>query len=92
MFFQYIVKPLHTKIVSANDLLIAGKSVPLRCETWGSYPPAKVNWLLDGEPLRNSDITAHTDVNSNTVIFINTLTMFYKFLNTYTYNKLKFNL
>ncbi|KAJ6639885.1 Hemicentin-2 [Pseudolycoriella hygida] len=49
------------KIVSANDLLIAGKSVPLRCETWGSFPPAKVTWLLDGEPIRNADITAHSD-------------------------------
>lgn len=56
-----VVKPIKIKIVSANDLLIAGKSVPLRCESWGSYPPAKVTWLLDGEPIRNADITSNSD-------------------------------
>ncbi|KAG4079950.1 hypothetical protein HA402_006262 [Bradysia odoriphaga] len=58
---QVHLKPIKIKIVSANDLLIAGKSVPLRCETWGSFPPAKVTWLLDGEPIRNADVTAHSD-------------------------------
>lgn len=60
------VKPSKIKIVSANDLLIAGKSVPLRCETWGSYPSAKITWLLDGEIIRNADITTYSDI-SNTV-------------------------
>lgn len=61
LFLVFAVKPIKIKIVSANDLLIAGKSVPLRCETWGSFPSAKVTWLLDGEPIRNADITAHSD-------------------------------
>ena len=63
------VKPLKIKIVSANDLLIAGKSVPLRCETWGSYPQAKVTWLLDGEPIRNADMTTHSDSNMVSLLY-----------------------
>lgn len=33
----------------------------MRCETWGSYPSAKVTWLLDGEPIRNADVTVNSD-------------------------------
>lgn len=63
-----IVKPVKVKIVSPNELLTAGSSVPLRCETWGSYPPAKITWLLDGEPIRSADITVHSDRDvSNTI-------------------------
>lgn len=52
------MKPLKVKIVTPNDLLTAGHPVPLRCDAWGSYPPAKIQWLLDGEPIRNADVTA----------------------------------
>lgn len=49
------------KIVTPNDLLTAGHPVPLRCDAWGSYPPAKIVWLLDGEPIRSSgDVTTTT--------------------------------
>lgn len=54
------MKPLKVKIVTPNDLLTAGHSVPLRCDAWGSYPPAKIVWLLDGEPIRNGDVTTST--------------------------------
>lgn len=51
------MKPLKVKIVTPNDLLTAGLPVPLRCDAWGSYPPAKIQWLLDGEPIRNAEVT-----------------------------------
>lgn len=54
------VKPLKVKIATPNDLLTAGHPVPLRCDAWGSYPPAKIVWLLDGEPIRNGDVTTTT--------------------------------
>ena len=57
------VKPLRVKIISPNELLTAGRPVPIRCEAWGSFPAAKIVWLLDGEPLRSADITVHTDSN-----------------------------
>lgn len=47
--------------MSPNDLLTAGHPVPLKCETWGSHPPAKITWLLDGEPIRNADITMSSE-------------------------------
>ncbi|KAL5283451.1 hypothetical protein ACFFRR_005995 [Megaselia abdita] len=58
---QVHLKPLGVKIVTPNDLLTAGHPVPLRCDSWGSYPTAKITWLLDGEPIRNADVTTHSD-------------------------------
>lgn len=55
------MKPIGVKIVTTNDLLTAGHPVPLRCDSWGSYPTAKITWLLDGEPIRNADVTTHSD-------------------------------
>ncbi|XP_035795445.1 hemicentin-2-like isoform X2 [Anopheles albimanus] len=60
---QVHLKPLRVKIVSANELLTAGRPVPIRCEAWGSFPAAKIVWLLDGEPLRSADTTVHTEGN-----------------------------
>uniref|UniRef100_A0A1B0GE06 Ig-like domain-containing protein n=1 Tax=Glossina morsitans morsitans TaxID=37546 RepID=A0A1B0GE06_GLOMM len=58
---QIHLKPMQVKIVTPNDLLTAGHPTPLRCESWGSYPAAKITWLLDGEPIRNAEITSHSD-------------------------------
>uniref|UniRef100_A0A1B0BBE0 Ig-like domain-containing protein n=1 Tax=Glossina palpalis gambiensis TaxID=67801 RepID=A0A1B0BBE0_9MUSC len=55
------VMPVQVKIVTPNELLTAGHPTPLRCESWGSYPAAKITWLLDGEPIRNAEITSHSD-------------------------------
>lgn len=60
MYFS-TVKPVRVKILTANDLLTAGQPVPLRCDSWGSYPAAKITWLLDGEPIRNAEVTVHSD-------------------------------
>ena len=55
------VKPIKVKIVTPNELLTAGRPTPIRCETWGSYPPAKVVWLMDGEAIRQADVTVNTE-------------------------------
>lgn len=57
----FLVKPIRVKIATPNDLLTAGHPVPIRCESWGSYPAAKITWLLDGEPIRNAEVTVHSD-------------------------------
>lgn len=49
------------KIVTPNELLTAGRPTPIRCETWGSYPPAKVTWLMDGEAIRQGDVTVNSE-------------------------------
>ncbi|XP_072390735.1 neural cell adhesion molecule 1 isoform X2 [Diabrotica undecimpunctata] len=51
------LKPNKVKIVSPNDLLSISKSQNVRCETSGSYPPAKLTWLLDGRAIRNAVVT-----------------------------------
>ena len=55
------VKPIKVKIVTPNELLTAGRPTPIRCETWGSYPPAKVIWLMDGEAIRQADVTVNSE-------------------------------
>ncbi|XP_046401513.1 nephrin isoform X2 [Ischnura elegans] len=37
--------------------LSAGRESTHRCEAWGSVPPAKITWLLDGEVMRNEKWT-----------------------------------
>jgi len=49
------------KIITPNDLLTAGHPMAIRCESWGSYPAAKITWLLDGETIRNAEATLHSD-------------------------------
>lgn len=62
------------KIVTANELLTAGRPTPIRCETWGSYPQAKVVWLLDGEAIRQADVTLNSEGNeANLTVTILTL-------------------
>lgn len=48
------VKPRTVQITTLAAPLSAGKTQHLQCETWGSVPPARVIWLLDGEPLENA--------------------------------------
>lgn len=48
------VKPRNVQITTLAAPLSAGKTQHLQCETWGSVPPARVIWLLDGEPLENA--------------------------------------
>ncbi|XP_017847434.1 sialoadhesin isoform X1 [Drosophila busckii] len=58
---QVHLKPVRVKIITPNDLLTAGHPMAIRCESWGSYPAAKIAWLLDGEPIRNAEVTVHSD-------------------------------
>ncbi|KAH8417802.1 hypothetical protein KR222_006040, partial [Zaprionus bogoriensis] len=58
---QVHLKPIRVKIITPNDLLTAGHPMAIRCESWGSYPAAKITWLLDGEPIRNAEVTVHSD-------------------------------
>jgi hypothetical protein len=68
------VKPIKVKIVTPNELLTAGRPIPIRCETWGSFPPAKVTWLLDGEPIRQGEVTEnHAGMDANLTTNILTL-------------------
>ncbi|XP_019764503.2 hemicentin-2 [Dendroctonus ponderosae] len=59
------LKPNKVKIVTPNNLS-SGISQTIRCETSGSYPPAKLTWLLDGKAIRNSVVTEE-ETNSFTV-------------------------
>ncbi|XP_059219571.1 uncharacterized protein LOC106083864 isoform X3 [Stomoxys calcitrans] len=65
---QVYLKPLKVKIITPNDLLTAGHPVPLRCESVGSHPPAKITWLMDGEPIRNPEVIVREDANKTTSI------------------------
>lgn len=66
--FLFAVKPIRVKIITPNDLLTAGHPMAIRCESWGSYPAAKIAWLLDGEPIRNAEVTVHSDKEVSEVV------------------------
>ncbi|XP_045461222.1 hemicentin-1 isoform X1 [Harmonia axyridis] len=51
------LKPNKVKIVSPNELMSNRKSQNIKCETSGSYPPAKLTWLLDGKSIKQSIVT-----------------------------------
>ncbi|KAJ8957743.1 hypothetical protein NQ318_017641 [Aromia moschata] len=66
------LKPNKVKIVSPNDLLSVRKTQNIRCETSGSYPPAKITWLLDGKPIRNAVVTEEeTDTFTGSILSLN---------------------
>ncbi|XP_039282898.1 neural cell adhesion molecule 1 isoform X2 [Nilaparvata lugens] len=58
------LKPLNVKIITANEVLSAGKSKQLVCESTGSVPPAKLSWLLDGEPIKHAATVISETANS----------------------------
>ncbi|KAK9880431.1 hypothetical protein WA026_011678 [Henosepilachna vigintioctopunctata] len=51
------LKPNKVKIVTPNELMSNRKPQNVKCETSGSYPPAKLTWLLDGKPIKQSVVT-----------------------------------
>ncbi|XP_065167789.1 B-cell receptor CD22 [Atheta coriaria] len=62
------LKPNKVKIVTPNELLSSSKVETVRCETSGSYPPAKISWSLDGKPIRNQVLTEEETSTSTTSI------------------------
>ncbi|XP_015837630.1 hemicentin-2 isoform X2 [Tribolium castaneum] len=67
-----LLKPNKVKIVTPNDLLSIHKPQNVKCETSGSYPPAKLTWLLDGKPIRNAVVTEEvTDSFTGSIISLN---------------------
>ncbi|XP_046659598.1 hemicentin-2 [Homalodisca vitripennis] len=60
------LKPIKVKIVSPPEMLSAGKSKQVMCESTGSFPPARISWWLDGETIRNAAITTGSSENSTT--------------------------
>lgn len=51
------VMPQKVKILTANELLSTRIPQLLRCETSGSYPPAKIMWLLGNKAIRDASVT-----------------------------------
>ncbi|XP_026468220.1 hemicentin-2-like, partial [Ctenocephalides felis] len=71
------LKPLKVKIVSGDELLSAGTTQHIRCESWGSVPPAKITWLLNSEPVQSTsstispyDSVTHTTLGKNSTTSI----------------------
>ncbi|XP_075223247.1 motor axon guidance molcule sidestep [Lycorma delicatula] len=61
---EVYLKPLNVKIVTSNEVLSAGKSRQLLCESTGSVPPARLSWLLDGEPIKHAATVVADSINS----------------------------
>ncbi|XP_015784799.1 titin [Tetranychus urticae] len=64
------LKPLDVIITPVKEPLIAGKKVEIVCSTYGSKPPAKVNWLLRSRELKRTRLIHSPDGNSSTSTLI----------------------
>nr|XP_022903613.1 nephrin isoform X2 [Onthophagus taurus] len=51
------LRPNKVKIVTPNDLMSSAKTHTSKCETSGSYPPAKLTWILNGRTIKSSVLT-----------------------------------
>lgn len=63
MFVLVLVKPHKVKIVTPNELLSIRKPQLHRCETTGSYPPARIIWMLGGKPITNDVVTVRVSIS-----------------------------
>ncbi|XP_019764544.2 nephrin [Dendroctonus ponderosae] len=63
-------RPISTEILSSNQPFSADRKYPIPCQTFGSRPPAKIIWILDGKELKppkfNISATNSDDNNSTT--------------------------
>ncbi|GFG35231.1 hypothetical protein Cfor_07296, partial [Coptotermes formosanus] len=68
---EIYLKPRTVQITTPAAPLSAGKTQQLQCQTWGSVPPARVIWLLDGEPLVNAptSVTETRNKTSSVLLF-----------------------
>ncbi|KAK9707614.1 CD80-like C2-set immunoglobulin domain [Popillia japonica] len=51
------LRPTKVKIVTPNELMSSAKTHTYKCETSGSYPPAKLTWQLNGRTITSAVIT-----------------------------------
>ncbi|XP_058801872.1 synaptogenesis protein syg-2-like isoform X3 [Phymastichus coffea] len=54
------VKPALVSIVLEEDEIYAGRPMNVRCETWGSWPGARLVWRLAGLVMRDSSLQTPT--------------------------------
>ncbi|XP_018318649.1 hemicentin-1 [Agrilus planipennis] len=66
------LRPSKVKIVTPNALMSVNKAHTVKCETSGSYPPAKLTWLLNDRLITNTDITEEkTESFTNSILTLN---------------------
>ncbi|KAJ8957725.1 hypothetical protein NQ318_017622 [Aromia moschata] len=53
-----VVRPLTVEILSSNNPLSADRKYEIPCQTFGSRPPAKITWIMDGKELLSPDYNA----------------------------------
>ncbi|KAJ8966725.1 hypothetical protein NQ314_003342, partial [Rhamnusium bicolor] len=66
------VRPLTVEILSSNNPFSADRKYEIPCQTFGSRPPAKITWIMDGKDLKppkyNTSQSDTEDGNSTTSI------------------------
>ncbi|XP_058801871.1 neural cell adhesion molecule 1-like isoform X2 [Phymastichus coffea] len=57
---EILLKPALVSIVLEEDEIYAGRPMNVRCETWGSWPGARLVWRLAGLVMRDSSLQTPT--------------------------------
>ncbi|KAK0164705.1 hypothetical protein PV328_003296 [Microctonus aethiopoides] len=58
------LKPLAVKINLHDDLILAGRPIAAKCESWGSWPAATLAWSLGGVKFRDPVVATTQRRNS----------------------------
>lgn len=69
VFFLSTVKPERVSVMALGEVRSAGRPQQFQCETWGSTPPARITWFMDGEPVRHAAVSVRIFLKLKTFIF-----------------------
>ena len=58
-----------TEILSSNNPFSADRKYEIPCQTFGSRPPAKITWIIDGKELKPPKYNVSVLVSSFLVVF-----------------------
>lgn len=67
------MKPLNVHITSLQRPLSAGRRVILKCQSFGSRPPALITWWIGSRQLLNSTEVAYDKTTISKLIYVPTI-------------------
>lgn len=70
--FSFLVKPLNVHITSLQRPLSAGRKVMLKCQSFGSKPPALLTWWIGSRQLLNTTAISYDKTSVSKLIYVPT--------------------
>lgn len=71
-YIYSLVKPLNVHITSLQRPLSAGRKIVLKCQSFGSRPPALITWWIGSRQLLNSTEVFYDKTTFSKLIYVPT--------------------